>query len=112
DERGVALGPRGGQRERARGRGRTAGRLDVVLHEDGDPVQGSAGQSGPPLLVEPMRDVDRVRVDGDHGSEVRVDASDAFEVRGRDRRGRELAGVYRVAQLRDRLLGELGAVDV
>src|SRR5207247_2625773 len=61
--------PRARERNRARGGVQLVGRVDVVLEQNRDPVERSAGPLVPALLVERAGDITRIRVDLEDGAE-------------------------------------------
>jgi hypothetical protein len=100
------------QRERTgRGRQRIA-RRDVVLDEDGDPVQRAAQLAGAALRIKHARCRQRVGVDRKHRAVGRtrgIKARDARQISADQRRRAQRAGERRL-QLRDRPFGRIEVV--
>ena len=102
DQPRVARDPAADQGERAGRRLHAVAGRDVVLDQDGDPVEGTARAAGPPLGVTPGGDRRGVGVGLDDGVEDRVQALDPPEVGRGQLRAAEPAVGHQRLELIDR----------
>jgi hypothetical protein len=109
-DEGVPGGDRPFEGERAGGGGHPVGGADVVLDQDRDAVERSAGALAAPLGVERVGDGERLRVDFDHRPQLRpfgVQGVDAGQILLGERARRLLARGESSLKLGDRGFLEL-----
>jgi hypothetical protein len=97
------------ERERTRRGLHLVRRGDVVLEQNRDAVEGAAHLAGPALVVQLLRECERVRIELDHGIQLRpglIYLGDAVEIGlGQLHRGQPAASHLRL-QILYRRLGE------
>ena len=104
-DEGVLRRLRSGERERSGGRHHAIGGRDVVLDQDGDPVQRTARSAAPPLRVEGVGNRQRVGIRLEHAVQrriVSIDLVDAREVFLDERSRRVPSRLHALLQIGDR----------